>query len=127
MQINQTLSATKLNECHPISTFGNYKIYQADEDVQYLFAIDNNNLICSCFEFVEYEDYVQLAHMYTVDSLKGQGIGKQILREAVGIYNAFALPSRNTNHTYYFIEDGLGWIEHCFDIGILTYPSFRRP
>jgi hypothetical protein len=127
MQINQTLSATKLNECHPISTFGNYKIYQADEDVQYLFAIDNNNLICSCFEFVEYEDYVQLAHMYTVDSLKGQGIGKQILREAVGIYNTFALPSRNTNHTYYFIEDGLGWIEHCFDIGILTYPSFRRP
>ena len=127
MQINQTLSATKLNECHPISTFGNYKIYQADEDVQYLFAIDNNNLICSCFEFVEYEDYVQLAHMYTVDSLKGQGIGKQILTEAVGIYNTFALPSRNTNHTYYFIEDGLGWIEHCFDIGILTYPSFRRP
>jgi GNAT superfamily N-acetyltransferase len=127
MQINQTLSATKLNECHPISTFGNYKIYQADEDVQYLFAIDNNILICSCFEFVEYEDYVQLAHMYTVDSLKGQGIGKQILREAVGIYNTFALPSRNTNHTYYFIEDGLGWIEHCFDMGILTYPSFRRP
>jgi GNAT superfamily N-acetyltransferase len=127
MQINQTLSPTKLNECHPISTFGNYKIYQADEDVQYLFAIDNNILICSCFEFVEYEDYVQLAHMYTVDSLKGQGIGKQILREAVGIYNTFALPSRNTNHTYYFIEDGLGWIEHCFDMGILTYPSFRRP
>jgi len=127
MEINQTLSSTALHQCHHISTFGLYEIYQADEDVQFLFAVDSNNLICSCFEFVEYDDYVQLAHMYTIDHLKGQGLGKQILREAVDIYERFELPSRNTNNNYYFIEDGLGWIEHCFDIGILTCPKFRKP
>ncbi|MBC5838247.1 hypothetical protein [Flavobacterium muglaense] len=127
MEINQNLSSSELELCCHISTFGVYEIYQAAEDVQYLFAIDSNNLICSCFEFVEYEDYVQLAHMHTVDYLKGQGLGKQILKEAVDIYGSFELPSTNHNSTYYFIEDGYSWIQDRFDDRTLSESKFRRP
>lgn len=84
-------------------------------------------MICSCFEFHEREDGIQLAHMHTLKSLKGQGIGKQILREAVNIYTVFDLPSTDNSQIYYFIEDGYGWIQHCFDIRILTEPPFKRP
>ena len=127
MEINEILSSTELNNCEYISTFGVYKIYQAIEDVEYLFAIDSNNLICSCFEFVEREDGYLLAHMHTIKSLKGQGIGKHILEEAVEIYDSFELPSTNRNDIYYFIEDGYSWILRRFEDGTLSFPKFIRP
>lgn len=127
MEINQTISPSKLAECEHIASFGIYEIYKFEDVEFYLFAIDSNNLICSCFEFAELEDGFQLAHMHTITSLKGQGIGKQILSEAVAIFDSFELPSIDTDQTYYFVEDGLGWTRHCFDIGILKQPNFRRP
>ncbi len=127
LKIGKTITATELKECEHISQFGAYEIYLLNEDISFLFAIDSTNLICSCFEFHNGEDKMQLAHMYTLPNLKGHGLGKQILREAVNIYTDFDLPSEDKNQTYYFIEDGLGWTRHCFDIGILTQPPFRRP
>ncbi len=126
LKIGITITPQQLKECEHISTFGAYDIYLLNEDISFLFAIDNANLICSCFEFVNGEDRMQLAHMYTLDNLQGLGIGKQILREAVNIWTVFDLPSEDTNQTYYFIDNGLGWTRHCFDIGILTQPPFRR-
>lgn len=127
LEIGKTITSSQLNECEHISTFGVYEIYLLNEDISFLFAIDKANLICSCFEFVDREDGMLLAHMHTLKSLKGQGIGKQILREAVNIYTVFDLPSTDNSQIYYFIEDGFGWIQHCFDIGILTEPPFKRP
>lgn len=127
LEIGKTITPAELGECEHITAFGVYEIYLLNEDISYLFAIDNNNLICSCFEFHEKEDRMQLAHMHTLPNLKGQGIGKQILREAVKIYDEFELPSTDRNQIYYFIEDGYGWTQHCFDIGILTEPPFKRP
>lgn len=127
MKIGQTISQNELKTYEHISTFGNYEIFHAIEDVEYLFAIDSNNLICSCFEFVDYDEYIQLAHMNTIPNLKGFGIGKFILKEAVKIYDSFKLPSVDTADIYYFVEDGLGWIKHCFQIGILNPSKFREP
>ncbi len=127
LKIGKVITATELNECEHISQFGDYEIYLLNEDVSFLFAIDKANLICSCFEFTNTEDGMQLAHMYTLPNLQGQGVGKQILREAISIWTVFELPSEDTNQTYYFIEDGLGWTRHCFDIGILKQPPFIRP
>jgi len=127
LKIGKNITASELEACEHISTFGVYEIYFLNEDISFLFAIDNSNVICSCFEFVDRENGMQLAHMYTLPNLKGQGIGKQILKEAVKIYDVFELPSTDTNQIYYFIEDGYGWTQHCFDIGILTEPPFKRP
>jgi GNAT superfamily N-acetyltransferase len=127
LKIGKTITATELQECEHIAQFGVYEIYLLNEDVTFLFAIDNVNLICSCFEFHETEEGMQLAHMYTLKNLQGQGVGKQILREAVSLWTVFKLPSIDTNRTYYFIEDGIGWTRHCFEIGILSQPPFNRP
>ena len=127
MEIGQTLSVEELNYCKHISTLGIYEIYQADEDVEYIFAIDSKNLICCCFEFVEQEDGYILAHMHTIKALKGQGLGTQILKEATVKYDTFKFPSTDTNDTYYFIEDGYDWIQRRFDKGPLSSPPFRRP
>ena len=128
LEIGKTITTDELSECEEITTFGVYKIFLLNEEPSFLFAIDNANLICSCFEFSSNEENgMQLAHMYTLPTLKGQGIGKQILREAVNIWSVFELPSISLDNTYYFIEDGLGWTRHCFDIGILKQPPFKRP
>lgn len=127
LEIGRTLTLAQLGQCEHISSFGVFEIYLLDEEISFLFAVDNSNLICSCFEFVEREDVMQLAHMHTLSNLKGKGIGKQILKEAVSIWNVFELPSIDNSQTYYFIEDGYGWTNHCFDIGILTEPPFKRP
>ena len=127
LEIGKTLTLEELGQCEHISSFGVFEIYLINEDISFLFAINNDNLICSCFEFVENEDGMQVAHMHTLGNLKGQGIGKQILREAVSIWEVFELPSTDNSQTYYFIEDGYGWTQHCFDIEILTEPPFKRP
>ena len=127
LKIGKIITATELQECEHIAQFGVYEIYLLNEDISFLFAIDNANLICSCFEFATLEDGMQLAHMYTLKNLKGQGIGKQILREAVALWTVFELPSRDTSQLYYFNDIGLPWTMHCFDIGILTEPPFKRP
>jgi len=127
LQIGKILIESELDKCEHITTFGTYEIYLLNEEVSFLFAINNRNLICSCFEFASTYDGMQLAHMYTLEPLKGQGIGKLILREAVKLWTVFDLPSEDTSQRYYFIEDGLGWTRHCFDIGILSQPPFKQP
>lgn len=65
--------------------------------------------------------------MKTIYVMQGNGIAKQILREAVKIFKVFELPSTDKKQTYYLNDVGLNWINHCFDIGILTEPPFKRP
>lgn len=127
LEIGKTITSSQLYECEHISTFGVYEIYLLNEDISFLFAIDNADLICSCFEFHEKEYYMQLAHMDTISHLKRQGIGKAIMKEAVGIWPVFELPSTDYDRTYYFIEDGLSFIQSCFKDGILTAPPFKEP
>lgn len=127
LKIGKTMTATELQECEHIATFGVYEIYLLNEDISFLFAIDNANLICSCFEFVDREDGMQLAHMHTMTHLKRQGIGKAIMKEAVDIWTAFELPSTDNHNTYYYIENGLNFIQSCFEDGILTDPPFEEP
>lgn len=126
IEINKTISTEKLNACEYFSSFGVYNIYKLDEYTEYIFAIDSNNLICSCFEFVEQEDGYLLAHMHTIENLKGLGLGTQILKEAIIVYDSFDFPS-NTNDTYYYIEDGYDWIQRRFNDSTLTSPKFIRP
>lgn len=90
-------------------------------------AINQENLVCGCFEFHELEDGFQLAHMYVLEKLKGQGIGKAIMREAVDIWTEFELPSTNNDDNYYYIEDGYNFIISCFKDGILSEPKFKNP
>jgi len=127
LEIGKTLTGSQLLKCENLKSFGNYEIYFLNEDVSFIFAIDNSNLICSCFEFHDREDGIQLAHMYTQAKLKGQGIGKAIITEAVNVWGEFLLPSTNNDDIYYFIENGLGFIYSCFKDGILTHPPFKRP
>lgn len=127
LEIYKTLTTKELNECEYISTFDIYKIYVYYGYETFLIAINNSNLICGCFEFHEIEDGYQLAHMYVIPTLKGKGIGKTIISEAVKLFETFRLPSTNSNDTYYYIEDGLGFIHSCFDDGILVEPPFKRP
>lgn len=127
LEIGKTLTSGQLEQCDFISKFGVFEIYLLFEDISFLFAVNNHKLICSCFEFIENDNIVQLAHMHTLSNFKGNGIGKHILREAVSIWDVFELPSTDKSHTYYFVEDGYGWTQHCFDIGILTEPPFKRP
>jgi|GEM_PF-1603192 len=127
LKIGQILTATEFQGCELIATFGAYQIYLLERDISFLFAVDRNNLICSCFEFTNTEDGMQLAHMNTLPNLQGQGIGSQILKEAISLWTVFELPSIDTDQTYYFIEMGLPWIRHCFDNGILKQPPFKRP
>jgi len=47
LKIGITITPQQLNDCEHISTFGAYKIYLLNEDISFLFAIDNANLICS--------------------------------------------------------------------------------
>lgn len=126
LEIGKTITLSQLQECEHISTFGVYEIYLLNEDISFLFAIDKANLICSCFEFVERYDGLLLAHMHTLEKLKGNGIGKTILQEAVNIYTEFNLPP-TSDGVYYFIEDGYGWIQKRFDDKTLTEPPFIRP
>ncbi len=65
-------------------------------------------------------------YMHTLEKLKGNGIGKTILQEAVNIYTEFNLPP-TSDGVYYFIEDGYGWIQKRFDDKTLTEPPFIRP
>ncbi|MBN2236292.1 MAG: hypothetical protein JW729_01960 [Bacteroidales bacterium] len=127
LEIGKTMTSSQLQECEHISTYGVYDIYFLSEDISFLFAIDSANLICSCFEFHDREDGMQLAHMHTMAHLKRQGIGKAIMKEAVDIWTTFELPSTDNNHTYYYIENGLSFIQSCFEDGILTDPPFEEP
>lgn len=127
LDIGNTLSVNELNECEKISTINNYDVYMYDSLGTYIFAVNGNLLVCSCFEFHEGEDNTQLAHMNTLNQHQGQGLGKHILAEAVEMWSYFDLPSTDNSKEYYFVEDGYGWINHCFDIGILSEPPFTRP
>jgi GNAT superfamily N-acetyltransferase len=127
LEIGKILTSSQLDELELISTHGSYEIYWQDEDPSFILAIDNTNLICGCFEFHDREDGTQLAHMYVLKNHQGKGIGKSIIAQAVDIWKDFELPSTNNEDTYYFIEDGYGFINHCFDEGILSDPPFTRP
>ncbi len=126
-QINQIISPEELSDFELLKKFEEYDLYVIYEDYSYIIAINDQNLICGCFEFHETEENMQLAHMHVVESLKGQGIGSEIMKEAVSIWDYFELPSTDKSNTYYYIENGLSFIHHCFDNGILTEPPFVRP
>jgi GNAT superfamily N-acetyltransferase len=126
-KIGITLTQAMLHNYEHFSTFKTYEIYMLEEDVSFLIAIDKDNLVCGCFEFHEIEDGIQLAHMYVLPQLKGQGIGKAILKEAVEFWISFELPSTNNNDTYYYIENGYDFIISCFKEGILSEPNFKNP
>lgn len=127
LEIGNRISDEKIRSCEHVTTFGIYQIYLLNEDPAYVFAVDANLIVSSCFEFVWTEDGLQLAHMHTLDHLKGNGIGRQILNEAVRMWDVFLLPSTDSSQPYYFVEDGLQWIRRRFDDGILTEPPFARP
>jgi len=126
-QINQIITENELRKFEFIRIFLDYKLYVLNEDYTYIIAIDKSSLICGCFEFHETDEGFQLAHMHVVGSLKGQGIGSEIMKEAVDMWEIFDLPSTDRSRTYHYIENGLRFIHHCFDIGILTEPTFTRP
>lgn len=65
--------------------------------------------------------------MYVCAKSQGKGIGKAIIQEAVKIWTSFKLPSTNMNDNYYYIEDGLGFIQDCFEKEILKSPTFKFP
>jgi len=126
-RIGTIISGEAINECEYLQAFGLYTIYLYNEDPAYVFALDENRQVCSCFEFVWTEGGLQLAHMRTLDHLKGNGIGRLILIESVSMWHEFHLPSIDTSQPYYFVEDGLPWIRRRFDEGVLTEPPFVRP
>lgn len=127
MKIGEIITATELNKCEPIKSFGDYRIYRVGDEDLYIFAINNTKLICSCFEFYNGEDRKQLKRMNTIPNLKEQGIGTEILKQAVVKLEVFELPSIDTSQMYYFTEDGLGWIRRRFDDCTLKQPPFIRP
>jgi len=127
LEIGNTLTTTKLNKFELLTTFGSYRIFLLNQDPLFIIAVDPANLICGCFDFPETEEGIQLAHMYVLGHLKGQRIGTAILTEAVNLWTVFILPSTNKNDTYYFIGNGYGFIQSCFDRGVLTEPPFKRP
>ncbi|MCQ9640144.1 GNAT family N-acetyltransferase [Chryseobacterium sp. WG14] len=99
-QLGTILSKALLDNSNFLSTYKEeYKIYLYTNDLLFLIAIDESNLVCGCFEFTqiehEDEDKIQLAHMYVYEGFKGLGIGKAILKEAVNLWNIFELPSKN--------------------------------
>lgn len=131
-QLGIILPETLLDNSNFLLTYKEkYKIYLYTNDLSFLLAIDQSNLVCGCFEFTtiehEYEDKIQLAHMYVYEGHKGLGIGKAILKEAVVLWDIFELPSKNNEDQYYYIEDGEKFIISCFRDGILTEPKFKNP
>ena len=127
LEIGKILTDNELVDCEHFNTFGNFDIYIHYSCDTFIFAVDNHNLICGCFEFHEGEDCCQLAHMHVLSTLKRKGIGKAIISEAVDLWGVFLLPSTNSEDTYHYIENGLSFIHSCFDCGILTDPPFMRP
>ncbi len=110
-----------------LNTIGAYRIYWTNEGNVNFFALDANFVICGLFEFIDHEDDTQLAHMNVLQQHQGNGIGKEIMRQAVEIYSFFKLPSKNKSDMYHFENDGLPFIRRCFDDGILTSPPFEHP
>src|SRR5690554_1063053 len=102
IKIGNTLSNSDISELEHIVNFKASKIYLCQDFEIFLLALDNNGLIISAFEFVDREDGIQLAHMYTMDNYKGQGFGKELMKQAVNIWDVFELPSTNNNDMYYF-------------------------
>lgn len=127
IKIGNTLTTSDISELEHIETFNGSNIYLLQDFKIFLLAIDNNGLIISAFEFIDREDGIQLAHMYTMDNYKRQGFGKELMKHAVHIWEVFELPSTNNNDMYYFNKDGLPFTMRCFDHGILTVPPFTRP
>jgi drug/metabolite transporter (DMT)-like permease len=54
-------------------------------------------------------------------------LGALVFAEPVDIWVVFKLPSTDNNKTYYYIENGLTFIQSCFEDKILTEPPFKEP
>ncbi len=115
------------NASSKLGTFNGFEIHIDNSDVIFIFAVDQNGTVVGVFEFVEYEGYVQLAHMNVHKNQQGVGVGTEIMRLAVDSFTHFELPSTSNTDMYYFIEDGLPFVMKCFDKEVLISPPFRRP
>lgn len=127
LEINKTLTNSEISQCEYLSSYGLYQLYVYYDYETFLIAVDDSNLICGCFEFSESEGIYKLAHMNVIKSLKRNGIGTAIISKAIELFEWFELPSTNSDDMYYYIDDGLNFIHHCFDIGVLKEPPFVRP
>src|ERR1035437_6862242 len=115
LEINKTLTNSEISQCEYLSSHSLYKLYVYYGYETFIIAIDNSNLICGCFEFCESDEGCQLAHMNVLKSLKRNGIGTAIISEAIQLFDCFELPSTNSDDMYYYIDNGLNFIHHCFD------------
>lgn len=131
--INRKATPKVIEESTYLVKFKDYIIYSYVQDFgdesdnnTFFFAVNRELCVCSYFEFVCKEEYIQLAHMHTSTNLKSQGLGTAIMEEAIKKYNYFKLPSTNFNDRYHFIEDGLSWTQH-FLIKKNLCPPFKYP
>lgn len=127
IEIGKTITTDDLIACEHLKAFEVYEIYRLDGYETYFFAIDNSQQICGFIQFTEIDDEWQAAHAHTLETLKRKGIGTALMIEAVEYFHSFELPSTDTNASYYYIENGLSYVNRCFDKGILTDPPFKRP
>lgn len=130
-KLGTVLPNTLVNNLDFLNIYKDYQIFIYMNDHSFLIALDQSQIVCGCFEFIQIEyneEYkYQLAHMYVHENHKRLGIGKAILREAVNLWNTFELPSNSSENTYYYIEHGYSFILSCFRDGILTEPNFKSP
>lgn len=126
LTLGNQLTPSQLENLEFLKVHGNFNIYWYYDDVPFFLA-EFNNQVCALFEFAEYNDGLILAHAHVLPEYRGQGIGKDIMRQAVEKLRSFQLPSRDSDGTYYYIENGLRFIRSCFNDGILTSSNFNHP
>jgi len=126
LTLGNQLTPSQLEKLGFLIAHGNFNIYWSNDDEPFFLA-EFNSQICALFEFAEYKDGLILAHAHVLQEYRGQGIGKEIMRQAVKILGVFQVPSRDSDGMYYYIENGLRFIRSCFNDGILSSPNFIHP
>lgn len=125
-ELNSRITPKQINTLTHLSSNGSIRFYWLNDSDPEFYAVNQNDLVIACFEFVERDD-LQFAHMHISDNYQRQGIGKKIMRYAVEMYDSFLLPSTNKDDIYHYEGNGLNFIRSCFKDETLTTPPFEHP
>lgn len=109
-----------------------------NEDPDSIEAVDDMGNRIGYFNFDEAEDgeepynqtFTRLIYMHIDDNQKKKGIGTALMKHAVERYGSFILPSRYIGSSdlrpdnYLTEDEGIPFIDKCFDKGILPKAKF---
>jgi len=73
-EIDIQLQDTDKESLDFLTSYDAYELYVSNEDVTFILALNDKNIICGCFEFHDIDDQMQLAHMNVSEDHQRRGI-----------------------------------------------------